>query len=71
MEKYRKARTPLRALFTKSVNALEGIINGERKESFREELQASMDCIERKSEQINELDKLIINGMIEDPTKTT
>lgn len=65
MEKYKKARTPLRGSFTKAANTLDNLLENAT-DANKEELQACMDSIERKSEKITELDKLIINSMLDD-----
>lgn len=58
MEQFKKLRSPLRASFTKA------------SESFKEELQASLDGIERRAEQICFSDKSIMEKLMADPQTT-
>lgn len=70
MEQSRKLRTPLRTSFTKAVNALEELIKKEVDESFKENLQAGMDSVERRAEQVTEMDKVIMEKMMKDDEVT-
>lgn len=70
MEQLKKLRSPLRASFTKAVNALEEYLKKEASESFKETLQASLDGIERRAEQISGSDKSIMEMLMADKDTT-
>lgn len=63
MDEKKKIRTPLRTAFTKAVNSFDALLKDPNHK--KEDLQAAVDSVERKAEQIADLDKAITEEMVE------
>ena len=63
MEKVKKMRTPVRAAFTKTANAIEDVMK--EPEVNVDQLQALADVLERKTENLLQLDQKVMDEMVE------